>query len=57
MGRRIRVTALRNKEQNLRLYVLALLALVRQMQEAEQQQKDDGALPAAPEGSEEVGHD
>ncbi|WP_203910457.1 hypothetical protein [Rhizocola hellebori] len=51
------MTALRNKEQNLRLYVLALLALVRQMQEAEQQQKDDGALPAAPEGSEEVGHD
>lgn len=55
MGRRIRVTALRNGEQNLRLYVLALLALVRQLQEAERPQ--EGGTQDASDGSGEVGHD
>ncbi|TDO30685.1 hypothetical protein EV643_1357 [Kribbella sp. VKM Ac-2527] len=36
MGRRIRVTAIKKEEPEVRLYVLALIALARQLQEEEE---------------------
>lgn len=38
MGRRIRVRGIRKEEPNMRLYVLALIALARQLQEEEARQ-------------------
>jgi hypothetical protein len=37
MGRRIRVTAIKNEELQMRLYVLALIELARQLQREEEQ--------------------
>jgi hypothetical protein len=44
MGRRIRVGAIAKEEPDIRLYVLALIALARQLQE-----EDERAAAAAPE--------
>ena len=49
MGRRIRVRAIRKEEPDIRLYVLALIALARQLQEQEQT-----AQEIAPASGEEV---
>src|SRR2546427_4261271 len=38
MGRRVRVTAIAKEEPDIRLYVLALIALARQLQEEEERQ-------------------
>lgn len=48
MGRRIRVTAIKKEEPEVRLYVLALIALARQLQEEEER-----AGKAAPESTRE----
>lgn len=38
MGRQIRVTAIKKEEPDIRLYVLALIALARQLQEEDERQ-------------------
>ena len=38
MGRQIRVTAIKKEEPDIHLYVLALIALARQLQEEEERQ-------------------
>jgi hypothetical protein len=51
MGRQIRIKATARREPDIRLYVLALIALARQLQEEEQQQQGRvPELPAAQEG-------
>ncbi len=51
MGRQIRIKATMRREPDIRLYVLALIALARQLQEEEQQEQGPGPeLPAAQEG-------
>jgi hypothetical protein len=51
MGRQIRIKATVRREPDIRLYVLALIALARQLQEQEQQQPgQQPVLPADPEG-------
>jgi hypothetical protein len=52
MGRRIRIKATARREPDIRLYVLALIALARQLQEEEepQQQGPQSARPSAQEG-------
>jgi hypothetical protein len=56
MGRRIRVTAIKKEEPDVRLYVLALIALARQLQEEGERQaagaRDSGQSAGA---AEEVG--
>ena len=44
MGRRIKVRAIRKEEPDIRLYALALIALVRQLQEEDERR---AAAPAA----------
>ncbi len=53
MGRQLRVTAIAKEEPDIRLYVLALIALARQLQEEERQAVD---TPKAGTG-EEAGHE
>lgn len=48
MGRQIKVRAIRKEEPDIRLYVLALIALARQIQEEEQTAPE--AQAAKPEG-------
>jgi len=58
MGRHIRVTAVRKEEPDIRLYVLALIALARQLQEEEDRQAGETHAPeSAAETGEEAGHD
>jgi hypothetical protein len=45
MGRQIRIKATARREPNIRLYVLAIIALARQLQEEEQGQKSTPSLP------------
>jgi hypothetical protein len=52
MGRRIRVESIRKEEPNTRLYVLALIALARQLQEEDVRQEDEATRPAAPKSEE-----
>jgi hypothetical protein len=52
MGRRIRVTGIKKKEPNIRLYVLALIELARQLQEQEAAQGEAAARPAGPDSGE-----
>lgn len=47
MGRRIRITAIRRERPEIRLYVLALLALARQLQEQEEAQNKSQERPGA----------
>jgi hypothetical protein len=58
MGRQIRVRAVQKEEPDIRLYVLALIALARQLQEEEERQAAEAQTtkPAAETG-EEVGHE
>jgi len=51
MSRHIRITAIRREEPDIRLYVLALIALARKLQE-EEARTAAGTVPAAapPEG-------
>jgi len=49
MGRRIRVRAIAKEEPDIRLYVLALIALARQIQEEEERQAAEQQLPASGE--------
>jgi hypothetical protein len=51
MGRRIRVTAIKKEEPEVRLYVLALIALARQLQE-EQERRDKAAAEPTREPAE-----
>lgn len=46
MGRRIRVTAIKNEEPQVRLFVLALIELARQLQAEEEQAGKATAMPA-----------
>jgi hypothetical protein len=46
MNRRIRVRAVRKEEPDIRLYVLALIALAQQLQEEEERQAVDATAPA-----------
>jgi hypothetical protein len=58
MSRRIRVRAVRKEEPDIRLYVLALLALARQLQEEEERQAgEQSASKSADEPSEEASHE
>ena len=51
MGRHIRIKATMRREPDIRLYVLALIALARQLQEEEQQQQgQQSVLPSVEEG-------
>jgi hypothetical protein len=50
MGRHIKVRAIRKEEPDIRLYVLALIALARQLQEEERAAAEQPATkPAEPE--------
>jgi hypothetical protein len=58
MGRQIRVRAIRKEEPDIRLYVLALIALARQLQEEDERAtaaKTQAPLPATEEVSDERG--
>jgi len=55
MNRRIRVRALRKEEPDIRLYVLALIALVRQFQEQEDGQQAQAAATPGEEVTDERG--
>jgi hypothetical protein len=58
MGRRIRVRAIKKEEPNIGLYVLALIALARELQEREGQQAPEvGQVPPAAESRKEETHD
>jgi hypothetical protein len=52
MSRRLRVRAIPKEEPNIGLYVLALIALAQQLQEAEQRTADETAATTDPDGSE-----
>jgi hypothetical protein len=54
MSRRIRVRAVRKEEPDIRLYVLALIALAQQLQEEEERQAADAT---AAEPREEASHE
>jgi hypothetical protein len=54
MSKRIRVRAVVRQEPDIRLYVLALLALAQQLQDAEQTAKAD--MPEHQDGAEEADH-
>jgi hypothetical protein len=57
MGRWIRVRAIKKEEPNIGLYVQALIALARQLQE-EDQRGDSGAdVPSSAEAGQEVSHE
>jgi hypothetical protein len=49
MGKQIRVRAIEREEPDIRLYVLALIALARQLAEEEQHEADT-PTPAEPQG-------
>jgi hypothetical protein len=53
MSRQIRVRAIEKEEPDIRLYVLALIALARQLQEEDERQA--ARQPQAHEGTEEEG--
>lgn len=55
MTRQIRVKAIRREQPDVRLYVLALLALAQQLQE-EERQASEPAEARHPDGSGEVDH-
>jgi hypothetical protein len=59
MGRHIRVTAVRKEKPEVRLYVLALIALARQLQEEEERQAANGQAggSAAAKPGEEASHE
>jgi hypothetical protein len=52
MRRRIRVQAVRKEEPDIRLYVLALIALARQLAGEDERQAADAQAPAAEPGEE-----
>jgi hypothetical protein len=52
MGRQIRIRAIRREEPDIRLYVLTLIALARQLQEEEER---EAAEAQAPKPGEEAG--
>lgn len=56
MGRRIRVKAIRKEQPEVRLYVLALIALARQLQEEEDCRASEGQA-SVPAGSPEEATD
>ena len=56
MSRKIRVKAIKREQPDIRLYVLALLELARQLQEAEQA-AGDSANDARPDDGLEAQHD
>ncbi len=58
MGRRIRIRAIAKEEPDIRLYVLALIALARQLQEEEEHQAADAkAQEPTAEPGEEASHE
>jgi hypothetical protein len=52
MGRRIIVRAIKKEEPNIGLYVQALIALARQLQEEEDQRQTAAEVPMPAEGKE-----
>lgn len=52
MGRHIRVEAIRKEEPDIRLYVLALIALARQLQEEDKRRDVEAPAPTTEAGEE-----
>lgn len=57
MGRRVRVIGVRKQEPDVGLYVLALIALARQLQEEEERAARTEEVQQPPVGREEPAHD
>ncbi len=57
MNKRIRVRAVKKEEPDIRLYVLALIALARQLQEEEERRASEVKLHQPAEQREEASHE
>jgi hypothetical protein len=57
MGRWIKVRAIKKEEPNIGLYVQALIALARQLQEEDQRGTTGADVPSSAEAGQEVSHE